>query len=174
MLHLGKVIETRYATGVVPSDVEITIVRWLSGKAQPFKLEYIGSIPVLTTNTFIKIKTFNMTTLTTFILGTLSGLFTMGIVYTFIGVLTMRKEIKKLKDDYRFLRDQMNLMDNEITQRINRREDLLNQRIDEVISNTANDVDETHKYIDKRIDKTIDILQGNINLVYKETEKLNS
>jgi hypothetical protein len=71
-----------------------------------------------------------MTTLTTFILGTLSGLFTMGIVYTFIGVLTMQKEIKKLKADYRFLRDQMNLMDNEITQRINRREDLLNQRIE--------------------------------------------
>jgi tRNA A37 N6-isopentenylltransferase MiaA len=98
----------------------------------------------------------------------------MGIVYTFIGVLTMQKEIKKLKADYRFLKDQMNLMDNEIAQRINRRDDLLNQRIDEVISNTQAEFAESHSYIDKRIDKTIDVLQGNINLVYKETEKLNS
>ena len=115
-----------------------------------------------------------MTTLTTFILGTLSGLFLIGIVYVFIGVLTMQKEIKKLKDNDRRIDDQINLMDNEIASRINRRDDLINQRIDEVISKTQLAFDESHSYIDKRIDKTIDVLQGNINLVYKETEKLNS
>ena len=115
-----------------------------------------------------------MTTLTTFILGTLSGLFTMGIVYTFIGVLSMQKKINDLQEEHKSLAELVHIIDNDTTQRINRRDDLLNQRIDEVISNTANDIDETHKYIDKRIDKTIDTLQTNINSVYKETEKLNS
>ena len=133
-----------------------------------------GSNPVLTTNTFFKIKTFNMTIITTFILGTLSGLFTMGIVYTFIGVLSMQKKMANLQEDHKSLAELVHTIDNDTTQRINRRDDLLNQRIDEVISNTTNDVDETHKYIDKRIDKTIELLQGNINSVYKETEKLNS
>jgi predicted transcriptional regulator len=101
-------------------------------------------------------------------------LFAMGIVYTFIGVLIIQKKITDLQKNHKSLADSVHDIDNDTTQRINRRDDLLNQRIDEVISNTANDIDETHKYIDKRIDKTIELLQGNINSVYKETEKLNS
>lgn len=115
-----------------------------------------------------------MTTLTTFILGTLSGLFAMGIVYTFIGVLIIQKKITDLQKNHKSLADSVHDIDNNTTQRINRRDDIINQRIDGISFNKEDVTNETKKYIDKRIDKTIDMLQGNINSVYKETEKLNS
>ena len=129
-----------------------------------------------------------METTTTFVLGILSGSFFLGMVYGVMGIVKMKKSQKQLQatvnslekiiDEIHgridFTQNQIHHLDNETCQRLNRRDDIINQRIDEVMIKTSRDNDEALRYVDSRIDKTIDVLQGNINSVYKETEKLNS
>jgi hypothetical protein len=129
-----------------------------------------------------------METSTTFVLGILSGSFFLGMVYGVMGIVKMKKSQKQLQATVNSLEKQneevhgridsllteMHHLDNETCQRLNRRDDIINQRIDEAMIKTSRDNDEVLRYVDSRIDKTIDVLQGNINSVYKETEKLNS
>ena len=129
-----------------------------------------------------------METATTFVLGILSGSFFLWMVYGVMGIVKMKKSQKELQATVNSLEKnnegihqlidecihQMHRQDNETCQRLNRRDDIINQRIDEVMIKTSRDNDEAFRYVDKRIDKTIEVLQGNINSVYKETEKLNS
>jgi len=117
-----------------------------------------------------------METTTTFVLGALCGLFLLGMVYAFIGVLKAQKEIKNLKHEYRYVKDQMDKMHNDIYHMISNEIREVNDRIAEFRRDVDNMNEETHtimgannsevhgrideasRYIDSRLDKTIDAL----------------
>lgn len=122
-----------------------------------------------------------------FVLGALSGLFLVGIVYAFVGVLKMSKQIKNLQEEIQSINKDLgdthrtidvkndNLW-NELDQRINdvnhvidnKERDLLQdieknfedlRRHSDYLADEVNrKQEEVTKYIDSRIDKTIDAL----------------
>ena len=111
-----------------------------------------------------------METTITFVLGALCGLFLLGMVYAFIGVLKIQKQIKSIQGDIRHLNKQMNTMDHEIHRRITTIEERAHQRMDEILRDLeqvrqdevrrSNDdyqnlrkmLDDTNRYVDKRVD----------------------
>jgi chromosome segregation ATPase len=122
-----------------------------------------------------------------FVLGALSGLFLVGIVYAFIGVLKMSKQIKDLKEevqsinqslsethrtidektdtlwtevDSRFTHTHRLIDDSErdLNQELDRRFEEIQRHSDYLATEINSKIDETTKYIDSRIDKTIDAL----------------
>ena len=111
-----------------------------------------------------------METTITFVLGALCGLFLLGIVYAFIGVLKMQKQIKNQQQDFNHLQQQVDYL-NEQTHLIiseNAKEvhgrldeilrDLEQQRQDEVRRSNEDYqglrklLDDTNRYVDKRVD----------------------
>jgi hypothetical protein len=110
----------------------------------------------------------------TFVLGALSGLFLLGMVYAFIGVLKIQKEIKSINGDLRHLNKQINTIDHEIHRRITTIEEQAHRRMDEILrdlelqrekdkredeadyANFHQRIDELTRYIDKRFDKAVD------------------
>lgn len=113
-----------------------------------------------------------METTITFVLGALCGLFLLGMVYAFIGVLKTQKEIKNLKHDYRYVKDQMGMMDNSIRNIIRKNDESAHNRIEEILRDLeqqrqdevrrSNDdyqnlrkmLDDTNRYVDKRVDNS--------------------
>ena len=113
-----------------------------------------------------------METTITFVLGALCGLFLLGMVYAFIGVLKTQKEIKNLKHDYRYVKDQMGMMDNSIRNIICKNDENVHNRIEELLRDLeqqrqdevrrSNDdyqnlrklLDDTNRYVDKRVDNS--------------------
>ena len=129
----------------------------------------------------------------TFVLGALSGLFLIGIVYAFLGVLNMQQEVKKLRAD--LTRNESNYKDDldqiyrDITQV---KEDMVNElnhvrqnlgqevlelyRRTDVIEDLHNENKKLYQYIDSRIDKTADALitRMDVRLFQKEEGMLKS
>ena len=134
-----------------------------------------------------------------FVLGALSGLFLVGILYAFIGVLKMSKRIKDLQEEIqsinRDLGDTHRTVDqkndnlwNELDQRINdvnriienREQDLLQdieknfedvRRHSDYLADEVNrKQEEVTKYIDSRIDKTIEALCMRMDAKFQEKE----
>ena len=111
-----------------------------------------------------------METTITFVLGALCGLFLLGMVYAFIGVLKMQKQIKnhetEISNIYTSLKtnikDVHKLADNlerELTNSIDEiLRDLEQQRQDDVrrsnddYQNLRKLLDDTNRYVDKRVD----------------------
>jgi hypothetical protein len=124
----------------------------------------------------------------TFVLGALSGLFLLGMVYAFIGVLKTQKEIKNLKHDYRYVKDQMNMMHDDLQRTLSneirdvndriadvRRElDNINEQTHTIMGANNSDVhcriDEVSRYIDSRLDKTIDVLCTRMDTMFVQKE----
>jgi CHASE3 domain sensor protein len=101
-----------------------------------------------------------------FILGSLTALFLGGMVYPFIGVLKMQKNIKRLNHNERSLNDFLDKEFLQIQSRIsdetrhtnNELDELrksINHRISEENKYTDSQIDELRKYIDSRIDKAL-------------------
>lgn len=122
-----------------------------------------------------------------FVLGALSGLFLVGIVYAFIGVLKMSKRIKNLQEEIQSINRELGETHHTIDEKNDSLWNELDRRIDDVnrvIENRERDLlqdieknfedirrhsdyltdevnkkqEEATKYIDSRIDKTIDAL----------------
>ena len=107
-----------------------------------------------------------METTAIFVLGALSGLVIMALIYTFIGVLNATKQIKTHESDINGLRDSMYSMQDDIWRRFNDTEQDISQRMDrmdenmnrvtnELSTSITRDVQELYSYIDSRIDKAI-------------------
>lgn len=88
-----------------------------------------------------------METTITFVLGALCGLFLLGMVYAFIGVLKTQKEIKNLKHDYRYVKDQMGMMDNSIRNIIRKNDESAHNRIEEILRDLDKINEQTHLII---------------------------
>ena len=113
-----------------------------------------------------------------FVLGTLSGLFLIGMVYAFVGVLKMSKQIKELQNEvhtihkridetYDSLWRQMDTRFHDyekhsdyLSDQINRKEEAIHQRIADLNS-----------YVDSRIDKTVDALCVRMDVAIDEHNK---
>jgi septal ring factor EnvC (AmiA/AmiB activator) len=113
-----------------------------------------------------------------FVLGTLSGLFLIGMVYAFVGVLKMSKQIKELQEEVHSIHRRIDEtgdslwrdMDTRfkehekhsdyIADQINRKEEVVHQRIADLNS-----------YVDSRIDKTVDALCLRIDVTMDEHKK---
>jgi seryl-tRNA synthetase len=83
----------------------------------------------------------------TFVLGALSGLFLLGMVYAFVGVLKIQKEIKNIQGDLRHLNKQINTMDHEIHRRITTIEEQAHRRMDEMLRDLDKINEQTHLII---------------------------
>lgn len=111
-----------------------------------------------------------METTITFVLGALCGLFLLGMVYAFIGVLKMQKKIKVQHYEFDHLHKQLNNIADETHRRITTNEERAHQRMDEMLRDLeqqrqegirrSNDdyqnlrklLDDTNRYVDKRVD----------------------
>lgn len=137
-----------------------------------------------------------------FVLGALSGLFLVGIVYAFIGVLKMSKQIKDLKEeiqsinqglgdthravdekndslwneiDRRFdeLHRSLDSRERDLTQDLDRRFEQIHHHSDYLANEVNRKHDETIKYTDSRIDKTIDALCLRMDAMLQENKHSN-
>ena len=135
-----------------------------------------------------------------FVLGALSGLFLVGIVYAFIGVLKMSKQIKDLKEeiqsinqnlsethkaidektdtlwrevDSRFTHTHRLIDDSErdLNQELERRIEEIQRHSDYLATEINNKTDELNRYVDSRLDKTVDALCTRMDLVIDEHKK---
>jgi hypothetical protein len=111
-----------------------------------------------------------METTITFVLGALCGLFLLGMVYAFAGVLKMQKKIKVQQHEFDHLHKQLNNLADETHRRITKNEERAHQRMDEILreveqarqdevrrsnddySNLRKVIDDTNRYVDKRVD----------------------
>ena len=111
-----------------------------------------------------------METTITFVLGALCGLFLLGMVYAFIGVLKMQKQIKNQRSEFDHLQKQVydlnektHLIISESAKEVHSRldeilRDLDQQRQDEVRRSNEDYqglrklLDDTNRYVDKRVD----------------------
>lgn len=126
-----------------------------------------------------------METLQTFVLGALSGLFLIGIIYTFAEVLKIRKTIGKLKEDDQYLSRHLNNLDEHIHKLhedlkkdvystitdLRRDIDNRSEEIDRIMGSNNSDVhqriDEVHRYIDSRIDKATGVLCQRMDMMFE-------
>ena len=117
-----------------------------------------------------------METALTFTLGILSGLFLIGMVYTFLGLLKMQKEHKKLLETINYLdgniksqegrlntyRENIHRDTSDMFSDIRREMDNRHEELSIVMGSNNSEahrrMDEIHRYIDSRIDKTVDAL----------------
>jgi len=123
-----------------------------------------------------------METTTTFVLGILCGSFLLGIVYGVIGIVKMKKSQKQLQATVTDLNSGINDLHrriNELHKRFTEvifeenhkwieKERELDTRFDEIHRTS----DETRKYIDSRIDKSIDVLCQRMDILKDEQEQL--
>ena len=111
-----------------------------------------------------------METIITLVLGALGGLFLLGMVYAFIGVLKMQKKIKVQHYEFDHLHKQLNNIADETHRRITANEERAHQRMDEMLreleqqrqeevrrshddyQNIRKMLDDTNRYVDKRVD----------------------
>jgi len=122
-----------------------------------------------------------MNALTFFTLGVLSTLFLAKIMYTFIGVLRVQRKVKKLESNLNSLdeftdKQILNLEDRLLKtiksfEEFNDKEflrtceiaeknfNLLDDRISLEVQNLYREIEELRKYIDSRIDKTLNQIQ---------------
>lgn len=133
----------------------------------------VGSNPSSCTNGkfFDILKNNNtMETIITLVLGALGGLFLLGMVYAFIGVLKMQKKIKVQHYEFDHLHKQLNNIADETHRRITANEERAHQRMDEMLreleqqrqeevrrshddyQNIRKMLDDTNRYVDKRVD----------------------
>jgi hypothetical protein len=124
-----------------------------------------------------------------FVLGTLSGLFLIGMVYAFVGVLKMSKQIKELQEEVHSIHRRIDEtgdslwrdMDTRfkehekhsdyLTNQINRNHEHLILKIGDVCSGLDTRIDDANRYIDSRIDKTVDALCLRIDVTMDEHKK---
>jgi uncharacterized membrane-anchored protein YhcB (DUF1043 family) len=117
-----------------------------------------------------------MEALLTFVLGILSGLFLLGIIYAFYGVLKTQRELKKLKETLNYyegklkdqevrltkyredLRRDMADLISDVRRQIDNRTEDLDKIIGSNNADTHQRIDEVNRYIDSRIDKTVGVL----------------
>jgi len=113
-----------------------------------------------------------METTITFVLGALCGLFLLGMVYAFIGVLKMQKQIKIQHAEFDHLHKQLNNIADDTHRRITTNEERAHQRMDEMLrdleqarqdevrrsnddySNLRKLIDDLNRYVDKRVDNS--------------------
>jgi hypothetical protein len=100
-----------------------------------------------------------------FVLGTLSGLFLIGMVYAFVGVLKTSKQIVELQNEVQAIITDMDSRFREyeshadyLANEINQKEDRINLRINKDFDQSMLRMDEISRYIDSRLDKTVDAL----------------
>jgi len=124
-----------------------------------------------------------------FVLGTLSGLFLIGMVYAFVGVLKMSKQTKELQKEVEAIhrridethdniwRD-MDIRFNEhekrsdyLTDQLNRHHEHLILKIDNSVKQVNSRIDEVTRYVDSRLDKTVDSLCTRMDIMMDEHKK---
>lgn len=117
-----------------------------------------------------------METLLPFVLGALCGLFLIGIIYIFYGVLKTQSELKKIKETLKSFENIITTQEGQFIKKyedinrdmhdmisdVRRQIDNRTEDIDKIISANYSDVhasiDKIYRYVDSRIDKTIDNL----------------
>lgn len=123
----------------------------------------------------------------TFVLGALSGLFLIGMVYTFIGVLKMSTQIKNQREEIETLHRRIDEVQdkswldlekqseenerqmNHLANEINHRSEDHERNIDKLAEEINHKSDETHRYIDSRLDKAIDALCMRMDEIMKSS-----
>lgn len=106
-----------------------------------------------------------------FVLGSLSGLFLIGMVYSFIGVLKMSKQNKDQQDQinqlYRMIDETSDRTWRDMDQKFKEHETHSDYLVKEINQRT----DELNRYIDSRIDKAVDGLCTRMDIVMDEHKK---
>lgn len=100
-----------------------------------------------------------MNALTFFTLGVLSTLFLAKIMYTFIGVLRVQQKVKTLESNLKSFGEHNDKEFEQIRQSADKNFNLLDDRICLDVQHLHQEIDELRKYIDSRIDKSLNHLQ---------------
>ena len=112
-----------------------------------------------------------METTTTFVLGILCGSFLLGIIYGFIGIVRMKKSQKQLQATTENLIKDRDDLHRRIDEYINQISDYHNQQqreLDTRFDELHKISDDTKKYTDSRIDKTVDVLCQRMDIQQSE------
>jgi hypothetical protein len=112
-----------------------------------------------------------METLLTFVLGALCGLFLIGMVYAFIGVLKMQKEIKKLQSDIRHYSSKLNTVDHEIHARITKVDERAHRRIDETQRDRDDQIVDFRREVDNRFEETYRLMGANNSEAHQRADE---
>jgi len=125
-----------------------------------------------------------METISTFVLGALSGLFLIGIIYAFIGVLKITQSVHLLKDEVKklnIIRDEDHrFFDERFTVIINDAEKTASELFADTCrlrDELAEEVNKAHQYIDSRLDKSIQTISNRMDALFVKKDvqqQLNS
>ena len=106
-----------------------------------------------------------------FVLGSLSGLFLIGMVYSFLGVLKMSKRIKDLQDQLNDICREMDKISDNVWRDMDKRFTEHENHSDYLVNEINRKTDELNRYIDSRLDKTVDVLCTRMDAVMDEHKK---
>lgn len=119
-----------------------------------------------------------MEAILTFVLGALSGLFLVGIVYTFIGVLKITKSVKFLKTEIQNIHDKMESNNRHIDERFNSVHNNMCENYDDLYKfnnatrhEIAGEIKGMSQYIDSRLDKTIQTIYNRMDVLFVKKDK---
>ncbi len=106
-----------------------------------------------------------METIQTFVLGAASALALIGLGYSFVSVLRIRKSVNQLKEITKSIENEFGETHRSIDERFkqieentHRRMDDMCRELDKLISELHHRIDELNAYVDSRFDKTVDRL----------------
>ena len=106
-----------------------------------------------------------------FVLGALSGLLLLVMVYAFIGVLKMQKEVKSLNLTIDCLQRDNHNLENRFYEQFEKGEREMQKELQCINTDVREITQDIQRYVDSRLDKTIDAMSLRMDVVMSEHKK---
>jgi biopolymer transport protein ExbB/TolQ len=106
-----------------------------------------------------------------FVLGALSGLLLIVMVYAFVGVLKMQKEVKSLTLTIDCLQRDNQDLENRMYAQFEKGEREIQKELQSISADVREITQDLQRYIDSRLDKTIDAMSLRMDVVIDEHKK---
>ncbi len=107
-----------------------------------------------------------------FVLGTLSGLLLIAMVYAFVGVLKMQKEVKNLTITIDYLQRDNHELENRMWSQFEKIEREVQNETQCLRTDFREINQDLQRYVDSRFDKTIDAMSSKIDAAIENNKKV--